>query len=81
MKSSDSTPGQGAGEQVCVVCGKDLSDTRPTAVLYVEGRALPVCCPLCFEAYQKSPKRFADRASVQETLREAQRLLGMNEIW
>lgn len=70
------------GDAQCVVCGKDMAGTRASALMYVEGRPLPVCCPLCLDAYQKAPERFARRASAQEALREAQRLLGLKDtVW
>ncbi len=56
--------------QTCVVCGKALRPGEALATMHREGRKLPICCPLCFEAYQRDPKKYlellAERALAQE---------------
>ncbi len=59
----------------CVVCGKALRPGEALATMHHGETKLPLCCPLCFETYQKDPKpyleRLAKRALFQE-LRNSQ---------
>lgn len=43
--------------ETCVVCGKGLRPGEALATMHQEGRKLPICCPLCLEAYQKARSR------------------------
>ena len=41
----------------CAVCGKDTTGERGFMRLYVEGRPVQLCCPLCLKTYQENPGR------------------------
>lgn len=56
--------------ETCVVCGKGLRPGEALATLHQEGRKLPICCPLCLEAYQKDPKPYLERLARRALLRE-----------
>ena len=45
-------------EKHCIVCGKSVLDGEGFAHLRVEGEMVAVCCPLCFENFEKNPKRY-----------------------
>ena len=53
--------GYGDEGQSCAVCGKGLRSGEALATLHQEGYKLPICCPLCLEAYQKDPKPYLER--------------------
>jgi hypothetical protein len=46
------------------------------ARLYHDGKAYPVCCPMCMDLFQRAPKRFASgerpKTIVDELLAEMQ---------
>ena len=54
----------------CIVCGKGLRPSEALAKMHQGESNLPICCPLCLEAYQKDPQpylyRFAKRALLRE---------------
>lgn len=54
----------------CVVCGKGLRVGEALATMHVEETKLPICCPLCLEAYQKDPKPHIERYAKRVLLRE-----------
>ncbi|HVU18358.1 MAG TPA: hypothetical protein VHD32_15750 [Candidatus Didemnitutus sp.] len=54
----------------CAVCGKDLANTSGVAHLYRDGKAFPLCCPLCVDLFQRAPKRFADGERPQTVVEE-----------
>ncbi|HWA24870.1 MAG TPA: hypothetical protein VG734_04275 [Lacunisphaera sp.] len=62
--------------ETCTVCGKDLTNTGGMARLYHDGKAYPVCCPVCMDLFQRAPKRFASgerpKTIVDELLAEMQ---------
>jgi YHS domain-containing protein len=45
-------------DRVCVVCGKGVKIEESSVHLKVEGEMISICCPLCYEAYQKRPSSF-----------------------
>ncbi len=45
-------------DKICLVCGKGVEHGGGFARLEVKGRMIALCCPLCFEVYQKTPERF-----------------------
>ena len=53
----------GCGEEgkTCIVCGKGLRPGEALATIHQTGSKLPICCPLCLEAYQKDPKSYLER--------------------
>lgn len=56
--------------ETCVVCGKGLRPGEALATMHQEGRKLPICCPLCLDAYQSDPKSYIDRLVKRTFLRE-----------
>jgi len=56
--------------ETCAVCGKDLTGATGVARLYREGKAFPLCCPLCIDLFQRAPKRFASGERPQTIVEE-----------
>jgi len=56
--------------ETCVVCGKGLRSGEALATLHQDGRRLPICCPLCLEAYQRDPKPYLERLALRTFRRE-----------
>ena len=56
----------------CIVCGKALRPGEATATMYQAETKLPICCPLCLEAYQADPKPYLERLARQTFLDELQ---------
>lgn len=56
--------------ETCVVCGKGLRPGEALATMHQDGRKLPICCPLCLEAYQQDPKPYLERLARRTLLRE-----------
>jgi hypothetical protein len=73
--SIEDTIGYHADQPTCVVCGKGLKPGEALATLYHGGSKLPICCPLCLEAYEQDPKPCLERLAKQ-TLRDELRKLG-----
>lgn len=42
----------------CIVCGKSVLDGEGYCHMRVEGEMVTICCPLCFENFEKDPKRY-----------------------
>lgn len=59
--------------ETCVVCGKGLRPGEALAKLHQGGHQLPVCCPLCLEAYQNDPKPYLERMAKRALFRELHR--------
>ncbi len=57
----------------CVVCGKALKPGEALATMHEGESKLLICCPLCFEAYQKDPHPYLERLAKQTLLRELHR--------
>jgi len=56
--------------QTCIVCGKGLRPGEALAKMHQGESKLPICCPLCLEAYQKDPQPYLDRFAKRALLRE-----------
>ena len=54
----------------CIVCGKGLRPGEALAKMHQGESKLPICCPLCLEAYQADPQRYLDRLAKRTLLRE-----------
>ncbi len=59
--------------ECCVVCGKGLRAGEALATLHEGESKLPICCPLCLEAYEKDPQIYLDRLAKCTFRRELQR--------
>ncbi len=55
-----------------VVCGKSLRPGEALATMHQGESKLPICCPLCLEAYQADPKRYLERLAKHTLLQELQ---------
>jgi len=42
----------------CIVCGKSVLDGEGFCHMRVEGEMVAICCPLCFETFEKDPRRY-----------------------
>jgi ribosomal protein L24E len=60
----------------CALCGKDISGGRGFMRLFVEGRPVELCCPMCLKVFQ-------DRQAQRETEQRSGegRYLGWDEKW
>lgn len=65
-------------EVTCAICGKDTSGGRGFMTLYLNGRALVLCCPLCKKAHEENPGKFAQARKTGDAIREIERGLGMD---
>lgn len=45
-------------DRVCVVCGKPVKFEQASVHLKVEDQMISICCPLCYDVYQKRPNFF-----------------------
>lgn len=45
-------------EKHCIVCGKTVLHGEGFCHMRVEGEMVAICCPLCFENFEKNPKRY-----------------------
>ena len=65
---------EGTGSEVCTVCGKPADGQLGFSHLYHGGRRFALCCPLCFQLFQRAPDRFArgenPKTLVEELLEE-----------
>jgi hypothetical protein len=68
--SIEDTIGYLDSSESCIVCGKGLRPGEALATLYQSGSKLPICCPLCLEAYQKDPKPYLERLAKRALLKE-----------
>lgn len=59
---------------ICVVCGKALKSGEALATMHNSGSKLPICCPLCLEAYQKDPKPYLERLAKRTFQQELRNL-------
>lgn len=67
MNASDST----RNADTCVVCGKDTMGGRGFMTLHVEGRPVPLCCPMCYKVYQEDPARYVAGQKIRDVMRDA----------
>ena len=59
-------------DRFCAVCGQNIAYENATAHLQVEnGEMIALCCPLCFEVYQKNPQRFLALRALRTVDRNA----------
>ncbi|ACB77711.1 hypothetical protein [Opitutus terrae] len=45
--------------ETCAVCGNVATGGRRFSRLYHQGKAFPLCCPMCIDVFQRAPDRFA----------------------
>jgi predicted nucleic acid-binding Zn ribbon protein len=49
----------------CIVCGKSVLEGEGFCHMQVEGKMVAICCPLCFETFEKNPKRYLSLRAVK----------------
>lgn len=64
--------------EICVVCGKDTSGGRGFMTLHLEGRQIPLCCPMCQKVYGEKPAFYNQRQQTREAIHDIERTLGMH---
>lgn len=51
-------------------CGKDTSGGRGFMTLHVDSRPVPICCPHCYQSYEKDPVRYLSDQKARSIERE-----------
>lgn len=59
----------------CAVCGKSTANGKGYIRLFVKGRPVELCCPMCLKVHQESE---AKRAEEERT---GDKFLGWDEKW
>jgi ribosomal protein L24E len=54
----------------CIVCGKSVLDGEGFCHIQVEGEMVAICCPLCFETYEKNPKHYLNLQKLRRLARK-----------
>ncbi len=62
--------------ECCAVCGKALKPGEALATMHRSESRLPICCPLCLEAYQQNPKPYLERLARRTLLQELRNMGG-----
>jgi len=50
----------------CAVCGKSVGHGEGFSHLNIEGQMIALCCPLCFETFEKDPAKYLRRRAVRK---------------
>ena len=58
-------------DRVCIVCGKSVDVDEASIHLKVENEMIAICCPLCYEVYQKRPSHFLGMKAFRAAERRA----------
>jgi predicted nucleic acid-binding Zn ribbon protein len=58
MAIGDSLDEQADWQKHCIVCGKSVLEGEGFCHLQVESEMVAICCPLCFETFEKNPKHY-----------------------
>ena len=58
MAIGDSIDREADWQKHCIVCGKSVLEGEGFSHIRVEGEMVALCCPLCFETFEKDPKRY-----------------------
>ena len=70
MAIGDSIDARVNWQEHCIVCGKSVLDGEGFCHIRVDEEMVAICCPLCFETYEKNPQRYL---SLHRMRREAAR--------
>ncbi len=65
MSMEDPDGWQTDWQKHCIVCGKSVLDGEGYCHMKVEGETVAICCPLCFETFEKNPKRYLSLRKLQ----------------
>lgn len=58
--------GSQSESESCIVCDKPVRYGTGFAHIKQDGEMVTLCCPLCFETFQKKPKFFLLRAKFKK---------------
>ncbi len=58
MTIEDSLDSEVDWQKHCIVCGKSVSEGEGYCHVRIEGKMVALCCPLCFETFEKNPKQY-----------------------
>jgi ribosomal protein L24E len=58
MAIGDSLDQEADWQKHCIVCGKSVLEGEGYCHMRVEGEMVAICCPLCFETFEKNPKHY-----------------------
>ena len=61
----------------CIVCGKDTTGGRGFITLHVGEMRIEVCCSLCYQTYEKEPRKY----HISREVRSIQRDSGTTPAW
>jgi len=53
-------------DEQCVVCGKSVGHNEGFSHLNIEGQMIALCCPLCFETFEKEPAKYLRHRAVRK---------------
>ncbi|MEO8043879.1 MAG: hypothetical protein ABI674_03150 [Spartobacteria bacterium] len=45
-------------DEQCIVCGKSVGHAEGFSHLNIESQMIALCCPLCFETFEKEPAKY-----------------------
>jgi hypothetical protein len=54
-----------SGIEICAVCEKPTRYQDGFSHLKVYDEMVPLCCPLCFEAFRRNPKPYLARLRIR----------------
>ena len=58
MNMEDPAGSESDWQKHCIVCGKSVLDNEGYCHVRIENEMVALCCPLCFETFEKNPKRY-----------------------
>ncbi len=70
MSVEDTIGRQDRGPERCAVCEKNVENGGGFAHVKHGDGMVPLCCPLCFDTFQKDPQTYIRRLETQRLLRE-----------
>ena len=76
MNTKESVP----PNEYCAVCGTDTAGGRGLLTLHLDGRHIPLCCPLCQKVYEEHPAFYLRRLQSRETIRDIEYTLGWHNL-
>jgi YHS domain-containing protein len=53
-------------DEQCAVCGKSAGHSEGFSDLNIEGQMIVLCCPLCFETFEKDPATYLRRRAARK---------------
>jgi ribosomal protein L24E len=58
MAIGDSIDSEADWQKHCIVCGKSVLAGEGYSHIRVEAEMVAICCPLCFDTFEKNPKHY-----------------------